>query len=148
MTQTQAIWWIVLFISTVIYILISQCTRAIGEIMTTERKILDTVIMYGSLLFLVSVLFNCTVTPIPPNDQTDYPQYDVVEACNRLCANLELHDCPAKIGAPGPDEEFGTIDDVACRPQCEKSVSALPWMLGKARCGAVANDCEAIEACD
>jgi hypothetical protein len=99
-------------------------------------------------IFFWMVCSRCTIQPTPePVDPSDYPMLDASEACARLCENLEKHDCQGKMGSPGPDERFGTGDDVSCHETCVMSVSSVPWMLDKARCGAVADRCEEIDNC-
>lgn len=102
-----------------------------------------------AIAYMLITLTKCTIQPVPePNDQNDASELDAEEACSLLCINLERFDCPGKDGSPGPDEQYGTADDVPCAEQCVKTVSIVPWMLDKARCGAKAKGCDELEACD
>lgn len=77
----------------------------------------------------------------------DYPEMEPEAACGGLCSVLAENGCGGWLGNPGPDETFGTADDVPCEVQCLESVRLAPWMLDKASCGAASSSCEQVQSC-
>lgn len=69
------------------------------------------------------------------------------EDCAPACATMERLQCPGFRGSPGPDEEFGTSDDVACARACVELVNADPTFTLAQRCIAQATSCEAADRC-
>lgn len=77
--------------------------------------------------------------PVPPDAGT-------IEDCQDACDNLQRLQCPGWQGSPGPDEIFGTADDMSCVAVCEDIV-ADPAMTLFQLCTAAANSCDEVEAC-
>jgi hypothetical protein len=99
----------------------------------------------AGILGLLVAFSGCTWGVLPP--RPDYEQQEPGTACAGLCSVLVEHECPGWRGNPGPDERFGTADDVGCEDQCLRSVGLASWMLDKASCGAAARNCAEIDSC-
>jgi hypothetical protein len=106
-------------------------------------------------LWLLWAALSCVIPPIPqdPSDEPVTPTGPhcssvIPECCAAACANLERLSCPGREGSPGPDDVFGTPDDVSCTRTCAGvSAEADLGVDLNLDCVAVAETCAAAEAC-
>lgn len=89
---------------------------------------------------LLILLMGCHLFP-EPNQPT------VEGDCTSACATLARLDCPGHEGSPGPDETFGTPDDVSCAQACTDIVRADPVVSLAQTCVTGARSCDAADAC-
>jgi hypothetical protein len=89
----------------------------------------------------------CLVVAFCGSTVLTYQHLESGPACDGLCGTLGRYGCPGAQGNPGPDERYGTDDDVSCPEQCRRSVTEAPWMLDYASCGAAAASCAEIDRC-
>jgi hypothetical protein len=91
-------------------------------------------------IFLLAVaMFGCESEP-------DWDDSGTPDDCEAACERIEELGCDGAEGSPGPDEEYGTKDDVPCVEVCrnvmiEGGVSMHP------ACVSDAESCEAADAC-
>lgn len=101
------------------------------------------------LIALCAVLSGCAALsdvvypPGPPVPQ----DAGTAGECAAACDNLARMQCPGWQGSPGPDEAYGTVDDVACATACVDIVTSDPTMTLHQRCTAAATSCEGVDAC-
>ncbi len=94
-------------------------------------------------IILVPFLLRCApIEPGPPHD----PEAGSVDDCPAACDNLAVMQCPGWEGSPGPDEVYGTEDDVPCLEVCEDFVEFSNMTLYPA-CTAKATSCEEALEC-
>ena len=102
------------------------------------------------LWFLLLQFFcigGCTITPfIPTEDTDDWGDAGSPDDCESACDNLSKLGCEGAEGSPGPDEEFGTEDDVACAEVC-RSVMEEGEVTMHPSCVAAATSCDEADAC-
>lgn len=76
------------------------------------------------------------------------PKRPTVEGdCTTACENLTRLECPGHEGSPGPDEIYGTPDDVSCDQACTDIVQADPVVTLNQSCVSGAASCAAADAC-
>ena len=127
--------------------------------MTTSRGHVQRIDFLGALgiLFilgaLASVLTRCHVQPPPPGPPKDFdagppdPQPPPgVDWCVEACRTLERLQCPWAAPTPGDDGVLGTKDDGTCVSVCW-TAEEQPETTLHPGCVAVAQTCEAAEAC-
>lgn len=71
---------------------------------------------------------------------------DPMTPCEAACENLRLIGCPGAEGSPGPDEMFGTQDDVPCADVCQEVENLGRFSLNP-ECISTAETCEQVDAC-
>jgi hypothetical protein len=94
------------------------------------------------LAFLVGMSALAGCGAVAPADTVDESEY-----CPVACAKLEQFRCPdtSRGIAPGPDELYGTPDDVPCEQVCIDLEKAGADLFTK--CISEANNCNEITAC-
>jgi hypothetical protein len=98
-------------------------------------------------LELVFCARGCTITPFVPSEDTgDWGDAGSPDDCSAACDNLSELGCEGAEGSPGPDEEFGTADDVACAEVC-RSVMEEGEVTMHPSCVAAATSCDEADAC-
>ena len=70
---------------------------------------------------------------------------DAGGGCRGACSNIAELGCDGAEGSPGPDEVYGTEDDVPCAEVCEETEGAGVSM--ETGCVSAADDCDAVDAC-
>jgi hypothetical protein len=93
----------------------------------------------AGLAFAV-LLFRCS----PEHDEWD--DSGTPDDCEAACDNLLELGCDGAEGSPGPDEEYGTPDDVPCADVCREIMTEGGITMHPA-CVAEAESCEAVEEC-
>jgi hypothetical protein len=93
-----------------------------------------------TLSFLAVMMFN-GCTPEPDWDDSGTP-----DDCEAACERIEELGCEGAEGSPGPDEEYGTEDDVPCVEVCRNVMVEGGVSLHPA-CVAAADNCNAVDAC-
>lgn len=83
------------------------------------------------------------IFPVDPVTELDSGTPD---DCPAACENLKRLQCEGWQGSPGPDEQFGTEDDLSCERVC-LGVMSEPTATLFPICTAKAADCEAVELC-
>lgn len=66
--------------------------------------------------------------------------------CERACDNIRNMGCKGAEGSPGPDEEYGNEDDVACEDVCEMIMNEGDFSI-EPECVAKAETCEEVDEC-
>jgi hypothetical protein len=114
-------------------------------------------------IFVASMMFVswCKPSPVVPEPEeidSDIDTFNLVpEAfdsderkdktpCERACDNLRNMGCDGSEGSPGPDEEFGNNDDVACEDVCERIMDEGDFSI-EPECVAKAKSCEEVDEC-
>jgi hypothetical protein len=85
-----------------------------------------------------------TFNPVPEAFDSDERRDKT--PCERACDNLRNMGCDGSEGSPGPDEEFGNSDDVACEDVCERIMDEGDFSI-EPECVAKAKSCEEVEEC-
>ena len=96
-------------------------------------------IIVVTILLLISILQGCGPVPDLPDPFEDRSE---VEYCGAACGNLQWLGCDGWKGSPGPDERFGTDDDVSCEDVCR----TVPEVLSP-KCVSLATDCKGANDC-
>lgn len=100
--------------------------------MTLPRTI-ATVVLYASLYAACQI-------PKPKHIEPDDP-------CGASCARAAVLQCVEHTGAAGPDDVYGTADDVPCETACADLLAADPTVEPLLQCTANAHTCAAVDAC-
>ena len=108
------------------------------------------------LLFVTMVVASrCGPEPVEPSPSVDTDTEVVPEpidtgeeptACEMACDNIRLIGCAGADGSPGPDEQFGTGDDVSCADVCEDIMSKGDFSI-EPECVSAARACEDVDSC-
>lgn len=99
-----------------------------------------------AILALVT-LWGCIPMQPKPDPDTPDPHIYVRQDCMRACQVLTRYQCAGNQGSPGPDELWGTADDVGCAQACVEIVTSDPTVTLNEMCVAEAQSCEAVERC-
>ena len=89
------------------------------------------------------VVAACT-PPLPP-EPPPAPERD--GSCDAACDNLARLQCHGHEGSPGPDEAYGTDDDMPCAVACRKIILADEHATLYQACVAAADSCESADEC-
>ncbi len=109
--------------------------------------VIVTALMIGCLVwFSGAIIGGCGGSFIPPGPPVP-PDAGTVDDCDDACDNLAWLSCPGWEGSPGPDEVFGTIDDVSCAEVCRVIVGGDSTATLHQVCTAAAATCEAVDQC-
>lgn len=97
-------------------------------------------------IFLILLLGMLVVSAcsIGPND--DWEDGGSPDDCHAACDNLAKLGCPGAEGSPGPDEEYGTQDDVSCAEVCQNVMEEGGISMHPA-CVASADNCSEADEC-
>lgn len=71
---------------------------------------------------------------------------DELNGCAAACSNLRSLGCDGSQGHAGPDQQFGTLDDVSCEDACHDILSARVLPVDP-QCLSTAGSCEAADEC-
>ena len=98
-----------------------------------------------SSLVVALVLVACTWPPKPE------PMPDPNPAPNDLCSAVCVHEhalgCSAAKGSPGPDDVYGTIDDVPCATACHDQLAADATLEALLVCITRSENCADVDRC-
>ena len=92
-----------------------------------KRKILEQLISFifaAIIMFLLLCAFSYTVygcKPLPPDDPTDVDA-GIVYTCETACARVITLRCDGWNGSAGPDNIYGSEDDLSCLDVCSELI--------------------------
>lgn len=115
-----------------------------------HEKNLERYILIGlavvSLYFVISVLIGCASLPFEGNVEILLDGDDESPDCRSACQNLERLGCDESRGSPGPDDIFGTEDDISCFVVCRELTREKTFTLNQ-KCISEIDSCLEVDSC-
>lgn len=96
---------------------------------------------YSVLMISMFFVVRCGQGILYPEDQ------DTVEDCDAACENMERLGCEEGKGSPGPDEQYGTEDDVSCLEVCRNVMGGDDGIPIRPICVSKVDACENVGDC-
>lgn len=96
---------------------------------------------YAAAFSILMLASRCGSAPVYPDDP------DAPEDCDAACGNMVRLGCEEGDGSPGPDEQFGTEDDVSCVAVCRNAMSGSKGIPVRPICVSKVDACDDVEDC-
>jgi len=103
-------------------------------------------ILFALVVFSANLFSGCRLLYPEPDPPSVTPANGGSGDCRAACDNLARLGCDGAEGSPGPDDVYGTADDVPCTAVCEDITTDDTVTLYQ-RCTAAALSCEAVDRC-